>query len=121
VRFRGVAGRVLPVGEAIPHEDGESPFPDGQQVAPPQYNNSRRGRGDLRVAGQPHVIVAGNGTVTLIGVVGKRVVFRDSEIFANSPSKLIVLDLKNGASNMLQLAESIIDFHLNFSHLVRPK
>jgi hypothetical protein len=67
------------------------------------------------------VIVAGNGTVALIGVVGRRLVLRDSEIFANSLSQLIVFDLENGASDALQLAESIIDFHLNFDSFIRPK
>jgi hypothetical protein len=70
---------------------------------------------------QPREIVAGNGTAALIAVVSKKFVFRDSEIFADSPRKLIASDLKNGFSDTLQFAESIIDFHLNFDHLVRPK
>jgi hypothetical protein len=67
------------------------------------------------------VIVAGNATAALIAVVDKKLVFRDSEIFAGSPRKVTVFDLKNGVSDRLQFAEPIIDFHLNFNHLVRPK
>jgi hypothetical protein len=44
--------------------------------------------------------------------------FRDSENLADSPKKLIIFDLKNGVSDTLQFAEFIIDFHLNFNHLV---
>jgi hypothetical protein len=69
---------------------------------------------------QLRLIVAGNGTVALI-TVGKKVVFHDNEIFADSPRKLIVFGLKNGVSDTVQFAESIIDFHLNVNHFVRPK
>jgi hypothetical protein len=37
----------------------------------------------------------------LIVVLGKKLVFRDSEIFMDSLRKLITLDLKNGVSDML--------------------
>jgi hypothetical protein len=67
---------------------------------------------------QPRVIVAGNGIAALITVGGKKSVFRDSEIFADSPKKLIMFDLKKGISDTVQFAESILDFHLNFNHLV---
>jgi hypothetical protein len=67
---------------------------------------------------QPGVIVTGNGTVAPIAVVGKKLVFCDSEIFADSSRKLIVFDLKNGVSDRLGFAESIIDFCLNFNHLI---
>jgi hypothetical protein len=63
------------------------------------------------------VIVVGNGTAALIAVGGKKLVFRDSELFAGSLKRLIMFDLKNGVSKMLQFAESIIDCHLNFNHL----
>jgi hypothetical protein len=67
---------------------------------------------------QPRVIVAGNGPAALIAVGGKKLVFRNSQILADSPKKFIMFDLKNGVSDMLQLAAPIIDFHLNISHLV---
>jgi hypothetical protein len=43
---------------------------------------------------------------------------RDSEIFASSPRTLILFDLKNGVSDTPQFAAPIIEFHLNFNHLV---
>jgi hypothetical protein len=51
----------------------------------------------------------------------QKLMFRDSESFADLPGKLIVFDLKNGISDTPQFAESIIDFHLNFNHVVSPK
>jgi hypothetical protein len=66
---------------------------------------------------QSRVIVARNRAAALIAVVGMKLMFRDSEIFADSPTKLIVVDLKNGAGNTLPFAESIVDFHLNFNDL----
>jgi hypothetical protein len=70
---------------------------------------------------RPRVIVAGTGTASLIAVVGKKLVFGDSQIFAGSPRKLIIFDPKNGVSATLQFAESIIIFHLNFNRRVKPK
>jgi hypothetical protein len=67
------------------------------------------------------VIVAGNETAALVAVDGKKLSFRDSEIFASSLRKFIVFDLKNGVSDTLEFAECIIDFHLNFNHLVWPR
>jgi hypothetical protein len=121
LRFRGVIGPIPPVGEAVPHRDGESPFPDEQQVAPPQDDDNRRRRGNCVPRDQPRVIVAGDRTAALIAVVDKKLVFHDSEIFADSLRKLIMFYLKNSVSDMLQFVESIIAFHLNFDHLVTPK
>jgi hypothetical protein len=64
------------------------------------------------------VIVEGNGPAALIAVRGKKLVFHDSENLPDSPKKLIMFDLKNGVSDTLQFAAPIIDFHLNFDHLV---
>jgi hypothetical protein len=44
----------------------------------------------------------------LIPVGGKKLVFRDSEIFADSPKKPIMFDLRNGVSYTLQFMESIL-------------
>jgi hypothetical protein len=67
---------------------------------------------------RPRMIVAGNGTAALITVVGKELVFRGNAIVADLLRRLIVFDLKNSISDALQFAESIIDFHVNFNHLV---
>jgi hypothetical protein len=58
------------------------------------------------------VIGTSNETALLIAVVGNKLVFRDSEVLADSPKKLIVSDFKNGASDTLHFAESITDFLL---------
>jgi hypothetical protein len=50
---------------------------------------------------QPQVIVAGNGTAAVVVVVRKKLVFRDSDISADSSRKVIVFDLKNGVSDTL--------------------
>jgi threonine dehydrogenase-like Zn-dependent dehydrogenase len=67
---------------------------------------------------QSRVIVVGTGTTALIAVAGKKLVFRGSEIFADSLRKLVMFELKNDVSDTLQLAEFIINFHLNFNHLI---
>jgi hypothetical protein len=72
---------------------------------------------------QRRVIVAGNRTAALIAVVGMKLMFRDSEIFAGSLRKLIMLDLKNGVGDTLQFAEPIIDFQpprLNVTAVALP-
>jgi intraflagellar transport protein 80 len=67
---------------------------------------------------QPRAIVAGNGVAALIAAVGKQLVFRETEVFGETPRKLTVFDLKNGVSETVQFTESIVDFHLNFNHLI---
>ena len=66
----------------------------------------------------PRVLVGGNGTVNLISVVGKKIVYRDCEIVAEGQKKLSVYDLKNGVTETLQFPESIVNFYLNFNFLV---
>jgi hypothetical protein len=99
----------------MPHRDGESPFPDEQQPAPPQYNTSRRGCVSAHVA--PPAWRDYGGQRALLAVGGKKLLFHDSGLFADLPKKRFLFDLKNGISDMLQFAESIVDFHLNFNHL----
>jgi intraflagellar transport protein 80 len=67
---------------------------------------------------QPRGLVAGNGIVTLVAVIGKKIVYRDCEVFAESPRKLTVFDLKNGVSENIQFTECIVDFYLNFNNLI---
>jgi hypothetical protein len=62
--------------------------------------------------------VADKGSAAMIAVDDKKLLFRDSELFADSPKKLIMFSLKTGGSDTLQFAKSILDFHLNFNHLV---
>jgi hypothetical protein len=64
------------------------------------------------------MIVAGNKYPALIAVGGKKLMFYDSGLFADSPKKFIVLGLKNSVKDTLQFAESSVDFRLNFNHLV---
>jgi hypothetical protein len=70
---------------------------------------------------QRRVTVAGNGIAAPIAVVAKKLMFRDSEIFAGSPRKAIRFDRKNGVNDTLQFAEPIINSRLNFNQLIRPK
>lgn len=67
---------------------------------------------------QPRAIVAGNGTATLVAAVGKKIYYRDCEVFADSPKKLTVFDLKNGVSEPLSFSDCIVDFYLNFNNLI---
>jgi hypothetical protein len=67
---------------------------------------------------QPGGIVARNGTAALITIIGKKLVFRGSEIFADSPGKFIIFNLKTDVSDKLHFAEFISDFHFIFNHLV---
>lgn len=76
------------------------------------------GSGICVSADQPRAIVAGNGTASLVAAIGKKVVYRDCEVFAESPRKLTVFDLKNGISETLQFVDCVLDFYLNFNNLI---
>ncbi|KAH0791698.1 intraflagellar transport protein [Histomonas meleagridis] len=67
---------------------------------------------------QPRAIVGGNGTLSLISIIGKKAFYRDCEVFMESPKKLIVYDLKNGITENLQFSTSVVDFYLAFDHLI---
>jgi hypothetical protein len=77
-----------------------------------------RGRGNLRVARPAPRECGGQRPAALVVVGDTKLVFRESEILADSPTKLILFHLKNSVNDMLKFAESILDFHFNFNHLV---
>jgi intraflagellar transport protein 80 len=67
---------------------------------------------------QPRALIGGNGTVTLVAITGKKLVHRDCEVTGETPRKLILCDLKNGATESLQFSESIVDFFIDFNNLI---
>jgi hypothetical protein len=121
MRFRGIVGRVRPLGEAVPYRVFHCISLTDNNLHLLSMITVAASAAICMSPDQPGVIVAGSRTAGLIAIIGKKLVFRDSEIFTDSPRKLIMFNLKNGISDRLQFAESIIDFHLNFNHLLRPK
>jgi intraflagellar transport protein 80 len=67
---------------------------------------------------QARALVAGRGTLTLVTVVGKKLVFRDCEVIGETPRKLVIFDLRNGINENIQLTDCYIDFFLDFNHLI---
>ena len=66
----------------------------------------------------PRVLVAGNGTLALVAVTGKKIVYKDCEVVSETPKKLTIFDLKNGITENLQFNECIVDFYMNFNNLI---
>jgi intraflagellar transport protein 80 len=67
---------------------------------------------------QPRALIGGGGTVSLVAAIGKTLVYRDCEVVLESPKKLTVFDLKNGVSEPISFNDTIVDFSLDFNHLI---
>lgn len=67
---------------------------------------------------QPRAIVCGGFAVNLVAAVGKKIVYKDCEVIAETPRKLAVYDLKNGVNESLSFTDSVADFTIGFNNLI---
>jgi intraflagellar transport protein 80 len=70
------------------------------------------------VPDEPRAMIGGAASTHVVSVVSKRILYRDCEATGESAKKIVIVDLKGGASEPLQFNDFVIDFSLKFGNLI---